>query len=359
MRLTPISDTRTYQSRQFLSAVAAAQEAGIDFSLTMQPFATRLTGLIGGAFGSVLAGSPIFINIGFQSIAFVGLVALLRAVEGQLRKTLLALFMLPSFTVWSSIATKEALLVFLLGILCAHIVRMYYNTDQLRWYHFVCVSLLFTFKPHYVIPLVLLVGVTYAGRYVRQKATVALVAFIGTLVMLYLFRDQVDDLAQWTDHVLVAMGGRSGRLLFLVEPYDTFWKAPYGMYLAFVGPTFGEAGKGVLHLASFLESSLILAVLLFYLIKRLPELPAYNVILALGTTFWVLFPNYPLGVSNPGTAVRYRTGYLVLIFLAFVFLLSRERYVNWCDGLRDRRLGRLRGVGLQKGGAALRPVEGK
>jgi len=337
MRLTNIADTRNYQSRQLLQTIEALESiATPGGTFFLQGVATALTDLVGGVLGTLTFGNPIAINIGFQTIGFNGLVAFLRAVDPAQRKVLFFLMLLPSITVWSSLASKEALLTCFVGVVCAHVVRIYKNTDRLSVAALFCFALMAIYKPHFVPAMLLLLAVPYVARYSPQKATLALLAVVASLVALYLFRDRIDSFALWVDAALNAMGGKSGRELFLVEQYDVFLKAPLGMYLSFTGPTFDEANKGFLQLVTFGESILIMAILLYQLLRRLPQIPVYNLVLSLGALFWILFPTYPPAVSNPGTAIRYRTGYILIVFLCFVVMLSRPLYTDWVRGWRVR-----------------------
>ncbi len=127
---------------------------------------------------------------------------------------------------------------------------------------------------------------------------------------------------------------------FFVDRYDVFLKAPEGMFLAFVGPTLAEVATTPLHLITFLESMFLVAVLAYFVVRRLPSLPIYSVIMGFFITFWVMFPNYPLGVMNPGTAIRYRTGWIIPVIVVIAFLLSRELYVSWRGGTARSSAGR-------------------
>jgi hypothetical protein len=335
MRLTPISDTRSYQAAELFSSIREIGRVGVEASLGLQALATGLTRFMGAFFGTLFLHNSILINIGFQTIGFIGLLAMLRALEPRERSLFLPLLMLPSVTVWTSIASKEALLTFMMGILCAHIIKIYKNQDKIRWYHWLCLALLYAFKPHFFIPVMFVLSISYTAKYFRQKATVAIVALIGSLGMMFLFRNEFSELANWTNAALSAMGGDSGRPVLLVEEYDVFYKAPYGMFLSFFGPTFGEVKK-ILQWFTFVESSLIVGVFVVLVIRGLKFLPIYNIIVSFGAIFWIIFLNYPLGATNAGTAIRYRSGYILLVFLAFTFLASRSHYVNWTQGLRQR-----------------------
>ncbi len=346
IRLTGIADTETYQTRDLFSSVSALGDIEFGLALQMQSLATLFTKIVGAAFGFLFAGDRILINVGYQSIAFIGLLAVLRSVDGGARLALFALFTAPSFTLWSSIATKEALIVFMLGIMMAYIIRLYRNTARLRWYHPVVLLGIYIFKPHYLIPIVFLLAVTTIGNRVREHATAALVALLASMGVLFLYAPEIDQFSRSVNLWMIELGGRSTREIMLIEPNDTFWKAPTGMLLAFTGPSLEEALRGhLLHVLSFVESSLLLCVFCFLLIRRLPRIPVYNFLVFLGTVFWVMFPNYPPGISNPGTAIRYRTGYIMIIFIAFVFLLSRQMYVGW-------RAPRQQPVGASAGHAA-------
>ena len=52
----------------------------------------------------------------------------------------------------------------------------------------------------------------------------------------------------------------------------------------------------------------------------------------------VVSPANTLGIMNAGSAVRYRTGHLLLVFLIFVILFSRSRYALWLDRSRSGNL---------------------
>lgn len=342
MRLTGIADTRGYQTTDVLAAFDSLATAAADGNVMMQRFATELTKAIGGAFNVAFFGDPILINIAFQSIGFIGLVAFLKAVEPKQRVVLYGLMFLPSISIWSSMASKEALLTCFLGIVCAHIIRIYRHTDKITLAFCVCLFLIYAYKPQYMPALILLLGVSYVARNSKQKATVALLALFCSFIALYLAHEQLDELARRTDYWLSAMGGRSGRPPFLVEPNDYYYKALEGMYLSFVGPTFDELGHGILHKVTFGESLLLVIVLAAFVVRNLPNIPVYSAILALGGIFWILFTTYPMGLSNPGTAIRYRTGYILIVFLCFAVLFSRPLYEDWIDGGRWRRPFRLR-----------------
>ena len=297
--------------------------------------ATHFTELLGGVFNFALGGNALLINFAFQSIAFVGIVAFLRAAPVRLRVWLALLLMLPSFTIWSSVASKEAIVVLGMGVVGAYIIRLYDGTARLHIGVALSFFLILFFKPQYLPAIAFIIFGTFVGKYVSQKIFFLVVVGLLSLVPLYLFRDAIDAMAldiprHFSSFSSTAAENISAtRPAYWTEQYDVFRKAPYGMFQSFFGPTLGETSRGILLAASFVESLFLIFVLAVYSIKQFFRLPAFMIVMSAFTLFWILFTAYPTGMMNPGTALRYRTGYEILIFLAIVVLLSRETYIGW------------------------------
>lgn len=332
-RLTPLGDTPTYQ----IGALNFSLET-FDLLLNVpRKFSTELTLLIGGIFNLLLGGNPVLINIAFQSLGFVGIVLLLRALEPRTRVLVLLLLMLPSFTIWSSIAGKEAIVVMAIGILGAYIVRLTKDFSWPRFREFFAAGVVVVFKGQYVPALLFLFGALVVGPRVRQRTFLILLVGLLSLSSLYVARDQLDEQAFLiiphfsSDSGFDGLaGGRSTRPPFWIEKYDVFAKSPEGMLVSFIGPTPGEALRGgFLQIASFAESALMVTILAVVVIWNLPRTSVALAVTASFALFWMLFATYPLGVMNPGTAVRYRTGYLPLVILMLVMVLSVPARDSW------------------------------
>jgi hypothetical protein len=348
LRLTLIPDTTAYQD----FTLERFFDAGFTFeaAFLMESNATVMTKFVAAFFSLIFGGNAILMNIGFHSIAFVGLVYFLRGLEPKTRAFMLVLVMTPSFSLWSSIVSKEAIVVFLVAVLARYVVDIYNNRDRFFVWYLAILGILYMFKPHFI-PAILFVAVTSKiAHYIREPAAFALLAGTATLCLLYVMRDAVDTFSRIASVWFFSETGGSQRSVPLIsEQYDFFIKAPQGMFRAFVGPTFTEASNGVLQLASFLESAFILAVLAVFVTWNLLRIPVYSAIIALFTIFWIMLANYPLGVANAGTAIRYRTDYILLVFLAVAVLTSRDLYINW------RRRPRSAGVATASVPELLRP----
>jgi len=343
-RLTPLGDAGSFQT----SATPLLSNFSIPLLIAApRQVAQQVAITIGGGFHRIFAGEPILINVGFQAIAFVGIVALLRAVKPGIRIWLAALLMLPSFSIWSSVAGKEALVVFATGILGAYIVRSFRNEGRFRFLELLALAIVATSKPQYLPAFAFLFSGIAVGRYVRRKVFFTALGAFASLAMLYAARDWLSgEIANIPGNFVVAAGhdglagGRSTRASFWVERYDYIWKSPEGMFQSFFGPTLAEAQTGILQAMSFAESTIIFAILALVAIRNLPTLPLYIFVLTGFSLLWLLFGTYPFGIMNPGSAIRYRTGYEIIVFTLILVVLSRPTYVSWQESIGWARLRR-------------------
>jgi hypothetical protein len=340
MRVTSIPDTRSYQRADFSEHVDKLAQSSDSFGLEMVWFATRVTKIIGGMFNLIFLGNPILINIGFQTIAFTGICVLLLSVEHETRKRLAIFFLLPSFTLWSSIAAKEAIIVFGMCLTCAYIIRMFDGKYDVKWYHFLGMAIVYIFKARFAPALMFIIIGTWFASQIKQKGALAIMGAAFSLVLMYIFRDAIDSLARTASGRLASDIGRSLRPQFLIDKYDTFTKMPEGIWLSFVGPTATEMKTSILHLFSFTESVVLVTILAYLFLSQFMRMPIYSFVVGIFTTFWILFTNFPVGVQNPGTAIRFRTDYVILIFTVFAFVFSRQAYEKWLSHGRPSLLPR-------------------
>jgi hypothetical protein len=332
IRLTTLGDSSQFQRADLTPgkgefAIQAADIVGV------RTLSTLITEGLGVFFFRATGGSAVLINICFQTIAFVGIVVFLRALPKRMRVVGLVLLMLPSFTLWSSIASKEAIVVLAVGLLGTYVIREYRGLPNSLLLLLFALVTIYIFKNQYLPAILFLVVGTWICRRVRQVEMVALLGLIVSLVALYIARDQISQLALSILPHFLNVGadiGRATREAFWVLPQEVFTKAPQGMLLSFFGPTFEEAQNGgLLQRASFAESALLVGIFAVVLFVRARTMPVYSLFLGAGTIFWIMFANYPFGVMNPGSAIRYRTGYEMILILVLLFVFSRSSFVSW------------------------------
>jgi hypothetical protein len=345
LRLTPVSDTDNYQKGIFEQEVAGYWQRIEVFSSgawTDSQLATGLTAKLGGAFGALLFQDPILINIAFQTLTYVGLIYLLLSLDGGNRVLMAIVVLLPSFTLWTSIASKESIVAFCVAILSGYLVRMYLHGQRFGLLHIVVVGVLFIYKAQFLIPFVFVIAGCFITRSVKQKTVVALAGGLTSLAILYVVRDRVAELAERVEWSLTVggIGGTTRLGEFFVEKYDVFFRAPEGMFMAFFGPNVTEISAGPLQSMVFIESSVLVIILAYLAARQIKILPVHSLIMGVFSAFWILFPNYPFGIFNPGTAIRYRSGWILFIFVVFILLFSRDTYDQWMS----RKRGRLSGI---------------
>ena len=336
--ITSLGDSGSYQSgAKFVSwKTIAGLTDGIRGARNI---GTHLTESLGTTFNWLFAGDPVLINVGFQTVAFVGIVALLRAAKPAHRARLAPLFLLPSFTLWSSVASKEALIVFFLCIVAAGVLKIWYGEGRLNLLHVAALAFVWFLKPYYAPALAYLLGTSWAARHARQPAALALILGLSSLSFLYVFKDTMARLVfRDVQPAFSGTGTTFNRPAFWETPADVFLRAPEGMFRSLFGPTFQEALSGhVLHFVSFAESAAILSVLIWFTVRGLTRMPAFTFVVGAFTTFWLLFATYPLGAMNAGSAIRYRTGYVVVLFMLVAAILPRDTYFTWRRGRAPRR----------------------
>ena len=340
MRLTPISDTFLYQSG-ILEQTDFWANFGPHNLMTFGPstLSTALTAALGKALNIVFFGNAILINIGFQTITFAGLVYLIMSIRPAERKYLAVLVLLPSFSVWTSIASKEAIVAGAVAVAAGYLIRLYTGSGRLRLIHVAAGTVIYIFKTQYLAALAFFFLVTVIARRVRQSAAVATIIGAISLVALWFSSERLDELAQRVQTLLIINpGARSTRTeLFFTDPLDVILKAPVGMFRSFVGPTLAEVPTSVLHLITFVESMVVVGFLLYLFLSRVKQLPAYNAIVGFFVLFWISFATYPFGVMNAGSAIRYRSGWILIVMVVFATFLSREVYTHWKSGRSLRR----------------------
>ncbi len=348
LRITSIGDTRSYRTGsltddeiEFVENLTIESLVQIDW--LARGYSTIITSKLGGFFSTIFYRVDFLIDTAFQTITFVGMVYFLSSLPGGMRIKLAVLLMLPSLSMWTAIASKEAIIVGCVCVICGHVARVYLGKKTHLWLVIPVAILLYVYKAQYFAGIAYLVVATEICVRVRKKAFTALLLGLGALVVLYAFRDKIDELAiavQWASFAHssdnVGFSRSTRQTMFFVDQYDVFLKAPLGIFVAFVGPKLGEIRTSPLHLFSLFESLVLISTLVFYVIVGFSRVPLYRVIIGVWTFFLIAFANYPFGVQNPGAAIRYRSGWLVFVFLVFVVLFQEKLPAGNRDHLRPR-----------------------
>ncbi|WP_199456976.1 MULTISPECIES: hypothetical protein [unclassified Marinobacter] len=320
-KLTTLGDTFRYlngptafQSNWLLSSTAMMDTVASSFAVVLGKFLGSFPFLIISFFGVYYPISKL--NISKKNLLI-----------------LIAFLSLPSFGVWTSIASKEAVGVFYMGVILAAYMDLW-NRERIsnKILLVFAVYLCFIFKPQYMIGISALFLYTYIGRRFSVGAAEKLVVFILSVLIavlvLYYFRDEIDRLSKIMPLHFSERGGATRENTIWVEQYDFFKNAWYGMYIGFVGPTLDEAFSKATHLMAWLESMTILTGFFwcmykyFYVSLRVSR---FNLMFLCGfalASFWILFVHYPFSAINPGSAIRYRESFYAFLVILFYFMYS-------------------------------------
>lgn len=313
------------------------QYANAEYARAGEGTSTYVVFLFGKIIRSTMFANEYFLSIVFQSVSFVGIVMLLMSVVPDLRKRLLPFFFLPSFTIWTSIPGKETFVALFVCLALKAFVDFAQRKSLAIMYLALGLVGVAFFKPHFLAPILFLLGMSYVASGIRQRSIMVLGAFCVTISILVMLRPALEAagpqlfLAHFTGD-----SARSARPPFWTEPGDFFGKAAEGMWLALVGPTLYEVNISVIHLASFVESMVVIGALGLMLLRESPRIPAFCFILGLGTIFWTLVVNYPAGVMNPGTAIRYRAGWLPIVLFCVTVLMTQRFGHMWVRNFRTK-----------------------
>lgn len=249
---------------------------------------------------------------------------------------ILLFLIFPTFSIWTSIFSKEAFAVFYLGVIFGFLVGVVENakfkpniTEVLAFY------LLILFKPQYLAAIIQTIIFMYIWQKFKSmslRVTLVIVTIIFNFSLLYLFRDAISDLSfTIISHFSTDAASTRDSAFIWIEKYDVFKNMHIGMLIAFVGPTYQEALIKPIQMMAFIESAVVVfvffAIILIALLKDISVLK-FNVLaffIVVNFLFWFLFAHYPFGVLNPGSALRYRSGFLPILFLIVVYFYYYRR----------------------------------
>jgi hypothetical protein len=288
---------------------------------------------------------PVLVNVPFALLSVYGVYYPLRRLNldrGQLTRVLIVLS-LPSFGIWTSVVSKEAVSVFFMGIILGQIIDL---IERRKLEDFtltlMAIYLCILFKPQYMAGILSIISYILISRLlnlrVTGKAILIIVSIAASIAVLYVLKDLINGLSYSIplNFDLEANGTRQNTMW--LSDNDIFWNAPYGIYLSLVGPTITEAMNSLNYFLVWLESMFILMLFLFGITRiaiAIVETGKINIYI-IGTFLtglaWILFVMYPLGVLNPGSAVRYREG--IFGFYTIIFYYIYHKIVNTANASR-------------------------
>jgi len=259
----------------------------------------------------------------------------------QLRKyvnnrLLMIMISLPTFSIWTSVWTKELFGLVYSAIIAVLIVNFLNGNYKIRKMDILGLYLCFLFNPQFM-PFIFqgLMFIYISRKFLNHKPMgqfklAVLFLFINAL-FLYIIRDIVNAQAEMMHRHFDTVTARATRDNIFLEENDFFRHLPWGMFIAFFGPTLGEMLENPAHAVTGIES-LFIIVLFFYLSKYIyirgfffsrisPIITMSYLIIIIG----ICFIHYPFGVFNPGAATRYRSRFIFLFIVLLLYLYGYKK----------------------------------
>jgi hypothetical protein len=311
---------------------------GIRFSgLDVFTDSTKMLDFFGGLSYFLMGG--ILGNLPFMLIAFYGIYYSISKLNLSNKELVIILSLLsfPSFGIWSSIAGKEAVVVFSLGIILGYVIdAINQRRYKISLIEFVAFYLLFVFKMQYYFPIGSLIIYIHMSNILKLKPKGKLVLFILYIVsaslMLFLLRDVINELS-FIIPMHFSLGASTRENTIFLDDYDVFYNAGYGMFIGFFGPTLSELSGSPMKILVFIESVFLIIIFLyiaFYgflnsLRVGTVKVNVYLLSLLIITIFGFLFVHYPVAILNSGSAIRYRTNFyeFLIVFIYFIHLKNK------------------------------------
>ncbi len=326
-KLTTLGDTPRYLN------------SGVGFSFKVFYSSTELMDFLGNSLKKIFY-FDIIACFPFLLLSFYGVYYAVKKLNLHYAGILLMILLsMPNFGIWTSILSKEAVGCFYSGILGVLIINFYNGNFKVKAIDVLALYLCFIFKPPYFVFIIqaliflrIVNGFKFSTGLVSILAVFMLLFNVGAI---YLFREEIDLAARALYVHFTNFGdpdlAKSTRENAFEEQFDFFRKMPFGMFISFFGPTVTEMLDKPTHLLSGIESTLILLLFFFLSLRSLlrpvlhyrfnPKLLFIYLLLFSG----FLFSNYPFGILNPGSAVRYRENFYLIFVIMLVYLYIRSK----------------------------------
>jgi len=326
-RLTTLGDTNRY----VMANVPFSLRIFFDSSDFMDFFAGTISGLLGR--NMFLANFPAMLISFFTVRWAIEKLSMRKYVNNIL---LMIMISFPNFSIWTSVWSKEVFGLVFTAIIAVLIIKFLNGNYKIKILDIVGLYLCFLFNPQFL-PFIFqgLVFIYIARTFLKNKPVsqlqLGIVFLCINILFLYLIRDIVNMYAfQMHIHFVHATAGSTRDNIFL-EENDFFRHLPWGMFIAFFGPTFDEMLENPLHAIAGIES--VFKIILFlYLSKYIyirfllklrfsSFFPLSYLIVFIG----ICFMHYPFGVFNPGAAIRYRSRFIFLFIVLLLYLYAHKQ----------------------------------
>ena len=290
--------------------------------------------------------NPLITNIIFSLFSGIGILILSFIMRSKL---ILLFLLLPSAFIWTSIVGKEAITygcgAFLLAIWAIYIKDYNKKISVITLLSaFSLILIIITLRPHYSIPLIYLfsssiVLVSFKSKKLKVFFIITLL-LVASFVITYLFIGSENikyNLVIWSYEAIDPFGRASRHALYnidLAAPHLVYNKSliiKNGIF-SIIGPFPSELHR-ITFIPFFIEGITILLFPIFMLFliaknkeKTNTKYKQLYLVCILPAIILAIIIHAPFGILNPGSAIRWRVNFELLLYgYPFVlFLLSRK-----------------------------------
>lgn len=316
-------------STRYLNASIEINLSTFTNSTYMMDFFGGITGKI---FGDILGSLPFCI---FNFICTYKCVSKFNLNKNNVILVLI-LLSFPSYGMWTSVASKEAIVSSIVFLITHQFFKITKNKKVNIPILCLAYYFMLVFKVQYV-PILFLLHIFLLIYYRYKYIYTAYLLYVPFLIILscsftYYYRDLIDQMAFLVATHFNPDASSTRNNFLLIKKYDFFYNAPYGIFIGTFGPTIAEASTKITHLISFIESTLIiLSLAIIYIYKKFisifkNKLYVNDVTIPLITLFLFCVVQYPFGIMNPGSAIRYRCSFYPIVILSF-FLYNNYKNI--------------------------------
>ena len=296
----------------------------------------------------------ILVHLFVSSLFTVVLIYVFKPEYYFLDKTLfISSLLLPHFLIWSGVVGKE-----ILGMTGFFLI-IKVSVDLVIWKRVrvfpLIIGLFLTLivRPHYALCYIYLFSISFIiaksktrvmGIFSSSKSFLILLLLTAYCLALMVYLEPFYD-----RHLINFM--QITRIYFLTftksaaNRWDITWdnagdfvsNLPWGLPLSIIGPTWSEALQRPMFLPVFLEGCfaglllILIACMLIRFIKRYPEYSSLIIWGFIPAVLLGLLINYPFGIFNPGSAIRYKQSLSPLLYfypLLLIAAVKRKKYLE-------------------------------
>ena len=287
-----------------------------------------------------------FVHLAYSLFSFYCLKLLIESLKlsRKLEYFLVFMLILPSFGTWTSVIVKESLSCSLSSIGLIWIVNLI-NNEKIRFpmlINIICIYFTLVLRPIIGFSLISLISTIYVYRvpflnkYAKAFFIIGFITiFSGAAVFLALnyIKDEFIPLAEYYFDPRFSTSKSARPLGFWKTAADFYLKAPEGIFIANLGPNLIESINNPFFIPYFFEGLIFIGVTFYllitnilYEIRRAIFNPVFLFTIFFGIIVVLLF-NYPFGLYNPGSAIRYRCSYYHVIIVLLLLFYSNEKKI--------------------------------